>query len=220
MFIRIEENMWSLSVALTVGARWATLSSETADPLVNSYRTAYRVYSEWCKKRINTQWAAVARLARAQDEKNNYSYSNPEQKSISYRTTRRSSRQDGPQEQKTRSGSTPGSQVGRGSSELDSWKLVWCVSLFCRGTQMVGSESGINSMNLWTQPALCQPSRLLVVVGGPFGWHTLGPLLPINHFLSQSVVADHVHPFMATIYSTSTTIMHHKANLKLAVWKS
>ena len=43
-----------------------------------------------------------------------------------------------------------------------------------------------------------------VMVWGMFSWHTLGPLLPINHCLIASayvsVVADHVHPFMATMY--------------------
>ncbi len=39
---------------------------------------------------------------------------------------------------------------------------------------------------------------------GLFSWHTLGPLVPIEHCLNAtaylSIVADHVHPFMTTVY--------------------
>ncbi len=38
-------------------------------------------------------------------------------------------------------------------------------------------------------------------------WHTLGPLVPIEHCLNAtaylSIVADHVHPFMTTVYPSS-----------------
>jgi len=40
---------------------------------------------------------------------------------------------------------------------------------------------------------------------GVFPWHTLGPLVPFEHCLKAtaclSIVADHVHPFMTTVYS-------------------
>ncbi len=46
-----------------------------------------------------------------------------------------------------------------------------------------------------------------VMVGGIFSWHTLGSLVPIEHRLNAtaylSVVADHVHPFMTTVYQSS-----------------
>ncbi len=42
------------------------------------------------------------------------------------------------------------------------------------------------------------------MVGGVFSWHTLGLLVPIEHRLNTtvylSIVADHVHPFMTTVY--------------------
>ncbi len=42
------------------------------------------------------------------------------------------------------------------------------------------------------------------MVGGIYSWHTLGLLLPIEHRLNAtvylSIVADHVHPFMTTVY--------------------
>ncbi len=46
-----------------------------------------------------------------------------------------------------------------------------------------------------------------VMVWGIFFWHTLGPLVPIEHCLNAtaylSIVADHVHPFMTTVYPSS-----------------
>ncbi len=46
-----------------------------------------------------------------------------------------------------------------------------------------------------------------VMVWGIFSWHTLGPLVPIGHHLNAtaylSIVADHVHPFMTTVYPSS-----------------
>ncbi len=43
-----------------------------------------------------------------------------------------------------------------------------------------------------------------VMVWGIFSWHTLGPLAPIEHRLNAtvylSIVGDHVHPFMTTVY--------------------
>ncbi len=46
-----------------------------------------------------------------------------------------------------------------------------------------------------------------IMVWGIFSWHTLGPLVPIEHRLNAtaylSIVADHVHPFMTTVYPSS-----------------
>jgi len=46
-----------------------------------------------------------------------------------------------------------------------------------------------------------------VMVWRMFSWHTLDPLVPIGHRLNAtaylSIVSDHVHPFMATMYSSS-----------------
>ncbi len=43
-----------------------------------------------------------------------------------------------------------------------------------------------------------------VIMWGLFSWHTLGLLVPIEHRLNAtvylSIVADHVHPFMSTVY--------------------
>ncbi len=46
-----------------------------------------------------------------------------------------------------------------------------------------------------------------VMVWGIFSWHTLGLLIPIEHCLNAtaclSIVADHVHPFMTTVFPSS-----------------
>ncbi len=61
-----------------------------------------------------------------------------------------------------------------------------------------------------------------VMVWGIFSWHTLGPLVPIEHCLNAtaylSIIAGHVHRFMTTVYTssdaTSSRIMHHVTKLK------
>ncbi len=46
-----------------------------------------------------------------------------------------------------------------------------------------------------------------VMVWGIFSWHTLGPLVPIEHRFNTTaylcIIADHVHPFMTTVYTSS-----------------
>jgi len=46
-----------------------------------------------------------------------------------------------------------------------------------------------------------------VMVWGMFSWHTLDSLVPIGHRLNATayltIVSDHVHPFMVTMYPTS-----------------
>ncbi len=46
-----------------------------------------------------------------------------------------------------------------------------------------------------------------VMVWGIFSWYTLDPLVPIEHRFNAtaylSIVADHVHPFMTTMYTSS-----------------
>ncbi len=46
-----------------------------------------------------------------------------------------------------------------------------------------------------------------VMVWGIFSWNTLGPLVPIEHCLNAtaylSIVPDHVHPFMTTVYPST-----------------
>ena len=71
--------------------------------------------------------------------------------------------------------------------------------------QMVRSEFGINNLKAWIHPALYQQFRQSV--WGIFSWHTLGPLVPIDHHLNPtaylSIVGDHVLPFMTTVSPSS-----------------
>lgn len=45
------------------------------------------------------------------------------------------------------------------------------------------------------------------MVWGIYSWRTLGPLLPIEHCVNitayLSIIADHVHPFRTSVYSSS-----------------
>ncbi len=64
--------------------------------------------------------------------------------------------------------------------------------------------------------SMVQAGGGVVMVWGIFSWHTLGPLVSIEHRLNTtaylSIVADHGHPFMTTVYpssdATSSRIMH------------
>lgn len=81
---------------------------------------------------------------------------------------------------------------------------------FCQGTQMVGSEFDANKMDSRTP---VQAGRGGVMEWGMFSWLILGPLIPINHHLNAtdylSVVAEHVHSFMATICWFSNGYFQH-----------
>ncbi len=53
------------------------------------------------------------------------------------------------------------------------------------------------------------------MVWGIYSWHTLDPLVPIEHNLNAtaylSIVSDHVHPFMTTVYPFSDGYFQYKA---------
>ncbi len=57
-----------------------------------------------------------------------------------------------------------------------------------------------------------------IMVWGTFSWPTLGPLVPIEHRLNAtaylSIVADHVHPFMTTVYPSSELHQDNVTKLK------
>ncbi len=80
---------------------------------------------------------------------------------------------------------------------------------FCCDIQMVESEFGVKNMKAWIHSFLVSTVQAAggVIVWGIFSWHTLGPLVPIEHRLNTtanlSIVADHVHPFMTTVYPSS-----------------
>ncbi len=73
---------------------------------------------------------------------------------------------------------------------------------------MVGSELGVKNMKAWIHPvSMSQAAGGDVMVWGIFYWHTLSPLVPNEHRLNTkaylSIVADHVHPFKSTVYTSS-----------------
>ncbi len=80
---------------------------------------------------------------------------------------------------------------------------------FCCDTQMVGSEFGVKNMVSSCLVSMVQAGGG-VMVWGIFSWHTLGPLVPIEHHLNAtaflSIVAEHVHPFMTTVYTSSDVL--------------
>ncbi len=91
--------------------------------------------------------------------------------------------------------------------------LYCCVRIWCKKHE---------SMDPSCLVSVVQAGGGGVMVWGIFSWHTLGPLVPIEHRLNAtvylSIVADHVHPFMTTVYpssdATSSRIMHrHKAQI-------
>ncbi len=87
---------------------------------------------------------------------------------------------------------------------------------FCCDIQMIGSVA--YTFYIWhIEHESMDPSYLVsmvqggggggVMVSGIFSWHTLGPLVLIEHRLKAtvylSIVAEHVHPFMTTVYASS-----------------
>ncbi len=98
------------------------------------------------------------------------------------------------------------------------------LDFFC-DIQMVESQFGRKeheSMDPSCLVSMVQTGGGGVMAWGLFSWHTLGPLVPIEHRLNTtaylSIVSDHVHPFMTTVYpssdATSSRIMHHVTKLK------
>ncbi len=94
---------------------------------------------------------------------------------------------------------------------IEDWKtLPGLMRLdFCCDIQMVGSEFGVKNMKAWI---ILLFSTVQAGGGGCNGVGDIflahfGPLLPIEHRLNftayLSMVADHVHPFMTTVYPSS-----------------
>ncbi len=81
---------------------------------------------------------------------------------------------------------------------------------FCCNIQMIESKFEHKEHERMDPSCLVSTGQAAgggVMVWGIFYWHTLGPLVPIKHNLYAtaylSIVADHVHPFMTTVYPSS-----------------
>ncbi len=88
---------------------------------------------------------------------------------------------------------------------IEDWKKVaWSdESRFLLQHSDVGSEFGVKNMKAWIHPALSQGSGWYWWCNG-VGDIFFAHLVPIEHRLNAtvylSIVADHVHPFMTTVY--------------------
>ncbi len=105
---------------------------------------------------------------------------------------------------------------------------------FCCDIQMVGSEFGVKNMKAWIHPALSQRFRLVVVVvvmvWGIFSWHTLCPLVTIEHRFKRHSLPEYCLLTMCIslwlqcthlLMATSSRIMHHVTSsnhLRLVSW--
>ncbi len=114
---------------------------------------------------------------------------------------------------------------------IEDWKnIIWSDEFrFLLRHSDVGSEFGVKGHESMDPSCLVSTVQAAggVMLWGILSWHTLGPLVPIEHRLYTtvylSIVADHVHPFMITVYpssdATSSRIMHHVSNhLRLVSW--
>ncbi len=97
---------------------------------------------------------------------------------------------------------------------IEDWKnVVWSDESQCLLQHSDGrvriwrKEHGQESMDPSCLVSTVQAPGGGVMVWGIFSWHTLGPLVPIEHRLNApaylSIVADHIHPFMTTVYPSS-----------------
>ncbi len=168
-----------------IGARRAGLSiSKTADLLGFLCTTIFRVYREWPEKeKMSNEWQLCERKCRlVRDDRKatvtqittRYNQGNAEYHLWTHNTLNPEA--DGLQQQKT----TPG--------------VVYPLE-----PQLWHKEH--ESMDPSCLVSTVQAGGGGVMVRGIFSWHTLGP---IEHLLNAtaylSIVADHVHPFMTTVY--------------------
>ncbi len=166
---------------MVVGPRRAGLSiSKTADLLGYSCTTISRVYREWSEK-----------------EKISYSSRRP------HRVPLLSS--------KNRKRRLQFAQVHQNWT-IEDWKNVaWSdesrfLLRYSDGRVRIWRKEH-ESMDPSCLVSTVQAAGSGVMVWGLFSWYTLGPLVPIEHRLNAtaylSIVADHVHPFMTTVYPSS-----------------
>ncbi len=166
---------------MVVGPRRAGLSiSKTADLLGYSCTTISRVYREWSEK-----------------EKISYSSRRP------HRVPLLSS--------KNRKRRLQFAQVHQNWT-IEDWKNVaWSdesrfLLRYSDGRVRIWRKEH-ESMDPSCLVSTVQAAGGGVMVWGIFSWYTLGPLVPIEHRLNAtaylSIVADHVHPFMTTVYPSS-----------------
>jgi len=110
---------------------------------------------------------------------------------------------------------------------VEDWKnVVWSDESRCLLRHSDGRVKIWRKQNKNMDPSclvtIVQAAAGGVMVWEMFSWHTLGPLVPIGHRLNAtaylSIVSDHVHLFMATMYPSSdvysSRIKHHVTKME------
>ncbi len=180
------------------------------------------------RKRENIQWAAVVWMKRGQrrmgrlvrDDRKATRYNQGMQNIISERTTRWTLKQMGYSSRRLHRGPLLSAKNRKRRLQyaqvhqnwtIEDWKNAWS------DMPRFLLQHSDGRVRIWRKEhESMDPSCLVstvqaggggVVVWGIFSWHTLDPLVPIEHRLNAtaylSIVADHVHPFMTTVYPSS-----------------
>uniref|UniRef100_A0A9J8DBA5 Transposase Tc1-like domain-containing protein n=1 Tax=Cyprinus carpio carpio TaxID=630221 RepID=A0A9J8DBA5_CYPCA len=204
---------------MVVGARQAGLSiSQSAELLELSRTSISRVYKEWCEKgKTSSMRQSCGRKClvdaradrRATLTEITTRYNRGMQQSICEATTRTTLRRMGYNSRRTH-------RRLQFAQAHQNWTVEdWKNFAWSDESRFLLRHSDGRVRILRKQNENMDPSCLVttvqaaggVMVWGMFSWHTLGPLVPIGHRLNAtaylSIVSDHVHPFMTTMYPSS-----------------